>query len=101
MGAEGASMLTYIKPERIVLKAHKEYTEKWVQAKIAEDPKILGLGDLVLLQQERIQPSGGKLDLLFQDADTKRRYEVELQLGATDETHIIRTLEYWDIERKR
>ena len=94
-------MLTYVKPERIVLKAHKEYTEKWVQAKIAEDPKILGLGDLVLLQQERIQPSGGKLDLLFQDADTKRRYEVELQLGSTDETHIIRTLEYWDIERKR
>ncbi len=29
------------------------------------------------------------------------RYEVELQLGATDETHIIRTIEYWDIERKR
>ena len=30
-----------------------------------------------------------------------RRYEVELQLGPTDETHIIRTIEYWDIERKR
>ena len=28
-------------------------------------------------------------------------YEVELQLGATDEAHIIRTIEYWDIERKR
>jgi hypothetical protein len=26
---------------------------------------------------------------------------VEIQLGRTDETHIIRTLEYWDIERKR
>jgi hypothetical protein len=99
--AKEASMLSYVKPERIILKAHKEYTEKWVQAKIADDPKILGLGDLVLLQQERIQPSGGRLDLLFQDADTKRRYEVELQLGSTDETHIIRTLEYWDIERKR
>jgi hypothetical protein len=98
--AKEARMLSYVKPERIILKAHKEYTEKWVQAKIAEDPKILGLGDVVLLQQERIQPSGGRLDLLFQDADTKRRYEVELQLGSTDETHIIRTLEYWDIERK-
>ena len=41
------------------------------------------------------------MDLLLQDPDTKRRYEVELQLGATDETHIIRTVEYWDIERKR
>jgi hypothetical protein len=94
-------MSAYTKPERIILKAHQEYTEKWVQARIAEDPKILGLGDLVLLQQERIQPSGGRLDLLFQDADTKRRYEAELQLGSTDESHIIRTLEYWDIERKR
>jgi hypothetical protein len=26
---------------------------------------------------------------------------VEIQLGATDESHIIRTIEYWDIERKR
>jgi hypothetical protein len=43
------------------------------------------------LQQERIQPAGGRLDLLFQDAE-KRRYEVELQLGAVDESHIIRTI---------
>jgi hypothetical protein len=50
---------------------------------------------------ERIQPRAGRLDLLLQDPDTNRRYEVELQLGATDEAHIIRTIEYWDIERKR
>lgn len=39
--------------------------------------------------------------MLLQDAEANRRYEVEIQLGATDESHIIRTLEYWDIERKR
>ena len=94
-------MASYVRAERVVLKTHAEYNEKWVQARIAEDPKVLGLGDLVLLQQERIQPTGGRLDLLFQDAETKRRYEVELQLGAVDESHIIRTIEYWDIERKR
>lgn len=55
----------------------------------------------MLLQEERIQPSGGRLDLLLQDADTKRRYEAELQLGATDEAHIIRAIEYWDVERRR
>jgi hypothetical protein len=93
---------SYTKAERVILKAHPEFNEKWVQARIVEDPKIMGLGDLVLLQQERIQPSGGRLDLLFQDsADRKRRYEVELQLGMLDESHIIRTLEYWDIEKKR
>jgi hypothetical protein len=34
----------------------------------------------------------------LQDPDTGRRFEVELQLGRTDETHLIRTIEYWDIE---
>lgn len=45
----------------------------------------------------------GRLDLLLEDPDPEAatRYEVEIQLGATDEPHIIRTLEYWDIERKR
>ena len=94
-------MNKYFKPERVILKTHPEYNEKWVQDRIAEDPTILGLGDLVLRDRERIQPRAGRLDLLLQDPDTKRRYEIELQLGATDEAHIIRTLEYWDIERKR
>jgi hypothetical protein len=28
-------------------------------------------------------------------------YEVEIMLGAIDESHIIRSIEYWDIERQR
>jgi hypothetical protein len=48
-----------------------------------------------------MQPRAGRIDLIFQDPETKRRYEVEIQLGATDESHIIRCIEYWDIERKR
>lgn len=91
----------YVKPERLWLRSHPEYSEKWVQQLIADDPSILGLGDLVLRDQERIHPRAGRLDLLLQDVETKRRYEVELQLGSTDEAHIIRTIEYWDIERKR
>src|SRR3954447_19897890 len=94
-------MNKYFKPERVILKTHPEYNEKWVQDRIAEDPTILGLGDLVLRDKERIQPRAGRLDLLLQNPETKRRYEVELQLGATDEAHIIRANEYWDIERKR
>jgi uncharacterized protein DUF5655 len=91
----------YLKPERLMLKSHPELSERWVQDRIAEDPSILGLGDLVLRDRERIHPRAGRLDLLLQDTETKRRYEVELQLGATDEAHVIRTIEYWDIERKR
>ncbi|MFZ0943554.1 MAG: hypothetical protein WB930_21005 [Syntrophobacteraceae bacterium] len=91
----------YIKPERIWMRTHPEFNEKWVQNLLAKDPTILGLGDLVLRDRERAQPRAGRLDLLLQDRDTQRRYEVEIQLGATDETHIIRTIEYWDIERRR
>lgn len=43
---------------------------------------------------------GGRLDILLFDGDNTR-YEVEVQLGATDPSHIIRTIEYWDTERKR
>jgi len=91
----------YVKPERVTLKDHPELNEKWVQEIIAEDPLILGLGDLIVKDKERIQPRAGRLDLLLQDSDSVRRYEVEIQLGRTDESHIIRTIEYWDIERKR
>jgi len=90
-----------IKPEKINLLNHPTLNEKWVQEVIAKDPSILGLGDLILKDKERIQPKAGRLDLLLQDPETNRRYEVEIQLGKVNEGHIIRTIEYWDIERKR
>lgn len=89
-----------MKLESISLK-ESGLAEKWVQQQIADDPSILGLGDLVLKDKERLQPNAGRLDLLLQDPDSLKRYEVEIQLGSTDEGHIIRTIEYWDIERKR
>ena len=87
--------------ETIKMKGHPTFNERWLQQTIAENPSIIGLGDLVLRDRERIQPRAGRLDLLLEDSDTKRRFETELQLGETDESHIIRSLEYWDIERKR
>ena len=84
--------LKFVKPERILMAQHGELRERWVQDRIAEDPSILGLGDLILKDKERAQPHAGRLDLLLQDPDLPRRYEVEIQLGATDESHIIRTM---------
>jgi len=89
------------KLEPVLLKRHPTLNERWVQEQIANDPTILGLGDIVLRDRERIQISGGRLDLLLQDPETLKRYEVEIQLGTVDESHIIRTIEYWDLERKR
>ena len=93
--------MKYSKPEKLFLKSHPDLSEKWVQDRIADDPALLGLGDLILKDKERIHAQAGRLDLLLQDAESTRRYEVEIQLGKTDEAHIIRTIEYWDIERKR
>ncbi|MCX6873390.1 MAG: hypothetical protein NTW21_06220 [Verrucomicrobia bacterium] len=90
-----------MKLEAVNLKRSKDLNEKWVQDQIADDPTILGLGDLVLKDKERIQLGAGRLDILLQDPESLKRFEVEIQLGATDESHIIRTIEYWDIERKR
>ena len=93
--------MEFTKFEKISIKNHPELNEKWVQDRIAEDPKILGLGDVILKDRERFQPHAGRLDLLLQDSELTSRYEVEIQLGSTNESHIIRTIEYWDIERKR
>jgi len=90
-----------VKLESVSLKRHPVLSEKWVQDRIAEDPAILGLGEIELKDKERIHPGAGRLDLLLYDPETLKRYEVEIQLGATDESHIIRTIEYWDIESKR
>src|SRR2546423_10172203 len=79
----------------------RDLGERWVQQQIVDDPSSLGLGDLVLKDRERRQLRAGRLDLLLQDPETLKRYEVEIQLGATDASHIIRAVEYWDHERKR
>lgn len=90
-----------MKLESVSMRRTEKLTERWVQEQIANDPSILGLGDLLLKDKERLQRNAGRLDLLLQDPESLKRYEVEIQLGATDESHIIRTIEYWDIERRR
>ncbi len=77
---------------------HDEY---WLRDTIYADPSILGLGDLQAVMKERTQSQGRRLDLLLKDPADDSMYEVELQLGPTDESHIIRTIEYWDNEKHR
>jgi hypothetical protein len=75
--------------------------ERWLQERILDDPSILGLGDVTVVQRERRQRPGGRLDFLLSEPDENVMYEVEVMLGRVDESHIIRTIEYWDIERRR
>src|SRR5215218_8933575 len=94
-------MLQYTRLKTVSLKKHPHYNEAWLQQVIAEDPGILGLGPLTVKDRERTHSGSGRLDMLLQDPEGTGRYEVELQLGASDESHIIRTIEYWDREKKR
>jgi len=89
-----------INQKKVNLKTHPEINEKVIQEYIFNDPSVLGLGDLQAVAKEKTQPTGGRLDILLSDGE-KSRYEVELQLGPTDPSHIIRTIEYWDMEKKR
>jgi len=93
--------MKHVKLKSISLKRHPTLNERWVQDIIAADPLILGIGDVILKDKERRQAGAGRLDLLLQDNDGHGRYEVEIQLGNVDEQHIIRTIEYWDLERKK
>lgn len=93
--------MKHVKLKTISLKNNPQLNERWLQNIIAEEPGILGIGEVFLKDKERIHAGAGRLDLLLQDIDGHGRYEVEIQLGATDESHIIRTIEYWDVERKK
>lgn len=93
-------MIKILKLEKVSLRTNTEITEKIIQNYIYNDPSVLGLGDLQPVSREKVQPTGGRIDILLRD-ENNMRYEVELQLGSTDPSHIIRTIEYWDMERKR
>lgn len=78
-------------------------TEDYVRRYIASNPAKFGSDDdLTLLTRELRQAKAGRLDILLANRDTEpeQRYEVEVQLGKTDEGHIVRCIEYWDLARR-
>ena len=89
-----------VQPEFVSLANDPIINEAWLHRCIINTPEILGLGALTYLDHERPQHTGGRLDLLLKD-DSDTRYAVEVQLGRLDESHLVRAIEYWDIERRR
>ena len=50
-----------IVPARVIpLKTDPVLNERWLQERIAEDPSLLGLGELVVKDLERRQPRAGR-----------------------------------------
>jgi hypothetical protein len=89
-----------VKGTRVSLRS-LNINEVYLENFICSDPTVLGLGDVRVVERQRRQQNAGRLDLLLEDVDEEVRYEVELMLGPTDESHLVRTIEYWDIERRR
>lgn len=77
------------------------FDEYWLQGQIFDNPGCLHLGDVEAIAKERQQASGGRLDILLKNPEDDTMYEVEVMLGETDETHIVRTIEYWDNEKRK
>jgi len=75
--------------------------EYWLQDIIYTNPEKLGLGNLIAIRKEKIQSNGGRLDILLKDPADNTMYEVEVMLGETDPSHIIRSIEYWDNEKRK
>lgn len=76
------------------------WSEKFIQDLIFTNSEILGLGKFTNVTREHTQATGGRVDLILSGDNLSARYVVEIQLGKTDADHIVRTLEYWDQERK-
>ena len=93
--------MTFAKHERIWLRQSPDFSESWLHDRISDDPSVLGLGELDVLERERVQRGGGRIDMLLTDGENNARFEVEIMLGATDPSHIVRCIEYWDIARRR
>ncbi len=82
------------KCQQVSLRDHPGFSEKWLEDQIVEDPAVLGLGDLAVIDRQRRQPKAGRLDLLLEEAgadwDSERRrypgYEHVAVLVAEDIT---------------
>lgn len=95
----GVSMDIKICKKAYIRNAGKD--EYWLQDIIYTNPSVLGLGNLQPVSKEKSQSNGGRLDILLKDPEDNTMYEVEVMLGETDPSHIIRSIEYWDNEKRK
>lgn len=99
MNERGSEMDIKVAKKVFIRSAGKD--EYWLQNLIYSNPGILGLGELIAVNKEKVQSSGGRLDILLKDPNDNTMYEVEVMLGETDPSHIIRSIEYWDNEKRK
>jgi hypothetical protein len=83
--------------QEVSLKSHKGYSEGWLERQIIKNPSILKLveGKLEVVRSQLRQGKERRLDLFLKALDEDTYYSVELMLGELDESHLVRTIDYW------
>ena len=56
--------MQYVKHRKIAMKGNPQLSEKWVQGLINDDPSLIGFGDVVVKDVERVQAQGAARLLL-------------------------------------
>ncbi len=53
--------MRYEKVSKLSIRNHPDLSERWAQERIAGDPSILELGDVILKDKERSQANAGRI----------------------------------------
>lgn len=93
------SPLSFVKTTRLSLGAHPPLDLNWLRERVAEDPSVLGLGELELADEGHT--GEGWLELLLRDRATELGLTAVVRSGAADESDLLRALEQWTIESAR
>jgi hypothetical protein len=75
--------------------------ERWVIQGVIGKPSILGLGDVVVTNADKMQVKKGRNEFILLDAHNKKQYEVELITGKMSDTGLVRAIEFWSKEKHR
>ena len=71
-----------------------EKDERWLQEWLVQDPKRLGIGNVVIKSKElrHYTGKGGRLDILAYNAALDTYYEIEVMLGECDADHVAESI---------
>lgn len=83
--------------EKIWMKTDRRFNEQFMKEEIEKDPNILELGDLEIIETEKMLPDGTRIDIEA-EGEKNRRYIIELMTGECDADHAQRASLYYELE---
>src|SRR5687768_16290875 len=94
---EITSIASFVKARRLHLTSDPLLDDAWLRERIVEDPSLLGLGDLRVVDEGCVRD--GRLELVLRDPKTQVRFTLLVRAGVADESDLVRALEHWTVAR--